>query len=113
MSLQSQLFMEVLHNPVIQGLLVKAAMDALKHAFEKVDESGVAAKNQGWLQPMSVVLATLVTAVNLAMTGNLASLDLNSLKEVALTYLGMKAAGTESVKKAVDVVKANVPTKGA
>ena len=112
MDIQQQLLDAALKNPVIQGLLIKAVYDAVKQALQKVDDSGVAVQSESWLHPASVVLALLVTAVNLALSGHLASLDLSSLtpiiQNLIQVYLGTKAAGTLHLRSLVNKVKLHV-----
>lgn len=92
------LALELLHNPMVQGLVAKCLMDVVKELLKEVDASGVAEKNEKWLHPASVVLSLVVTALNLAMTGHLSNLDLSSVKELVLTFLGTKAAGTKTLR---------------
>lgn len=107
---------DILQNPVVQGLLAKALMDFIHGLLVEVDKSGKAQENEKWLHPTAMVLALLVTAINLSLTGHLADLDLNALKDLILTYLGTKASpklsGVSALCKKKTLQLLNLSPKG-
>ena len=96
---------KLIKDPLVQGMIVKSVVDGLHELFKKVDASGLGVKNEKWLHPLSIVLSTLVTAINLASTGHLENVDLTALKDLVLTFLGTKAVGTEWVRNLARKVK--------
>jgi len=81
----------LLHDPLVQGIVLKMLADLCHALFVKVDDSGVAV-NEKYLSYVSVILAVLASGVNLALQGHLASLDLSSLGTLLLAFAGVKAA---------------------
>jgi len=102
------LFNSLASNPIVQGLVIAAIKEALPIVLKDVDDSGIEKKVEGWLSPTLIAVTALVAVGNLFVQGQLHTMDPNAvvlwLQTFIQTYIGAKAAGTETVQKAVTKV---------
>lgn len=93
----------LLAQPVVQGIILKQVIDALKVYLKQVDDQGLAKEAEGWLHPTLIVLTLITSAISLALQGQLHNLDLSQLQvylaAAIQTYLGAKAAGTKTTQE--------------
>lgn len=91
----------LLANPLIQGMILSQVKAFIEAALKKVDDEGLAKKNEQWLQPLLVVLTLITSAITLALQGQIHTLDLSALQTYLVAavnmYLGAKAAGSQTV----------------
>ncbi len=98
-----------LHTPLVQGMIIKALADVLHDLFVQVDASPDVKKAEKYLHPTAIVLAALATAINLALAGNLESVNATAILSVLVPILlGMKAVGTKTLCASVQEVKHSV-----
>jgi hypothetical protein len=101
----------ILHDPFLQGALMKVATDAIHTWLKGVDTSGTL-KKEPWLEPAAIVAAFLAQALALAAQGNLQNIDLSTISNLLISFLGAKVVGTATISAAVIKVKNSlVPTK--
>ena len=95
-------FKTVLSNPVLMGMLIKAAVDLAKRGLQAIDENGWAVKNKQWIQPVVIVLSFLATTLTLAAQGHLADTNVQAVVDFLGVYLssqGMQLVGDKVLKK--------------
>jgi hypothetical protein len=106
-AIQKMLVDHLLHDPFIQGALIKVITDASHAWFKNVDDSG-ALKKEPWLQPTAIIASLIATALSLAASGNLQNLDLSTLGSLVTAFIGAKVVGTQTVQAVTQQVKASV-----
>lgn len=97
-------------QPVVQGMIAKTVIDVVQAFLKKVDEQHLVQPYEPWLSPAALVLSFIVSAIHAAQTGTLHTIDLNSawafIQVMAVSYLGVKATGTDIAVNLVNKVKA-------
>lgn len=97
--------LDILQLPIVRGIVLKAVMDCIHDLLVAVDKSDVVEKNEAWLHTASILMTAAATLLNLALTNQLGSIDLNVVKDFILMYLGTRAAGTKTLRLGVISVK--------
>lgn len=100
----------LLNNVAVQAAVAKIVVDVVKAMLKKVDDEHLVDKAKGWLTPSVAVLAAIVTAGHLALSGNLADLNVQAIVDYVMAYLGIRGAGTVMAQKAA--VKVSEKIKG-
>ena len=87
MQIVSDLAGAILKNPAVQAAVIKILADVLRKNLVALDEKEVNPMVMKFLQPSVIVLAFLVTVVNLYMSQKLGTLDVESTIMAIVIYL--------------------------